>query len=107
MKRDMALIREILLSIECDEFDGKVDGFDTDVVSMHVALLRQGGFVDFGVIGAGNTFFTRYDLTWDGHEFIDSIRQEEVWNTIKTEFKQASVETVFSIGKQLSLKSSF
>lgn len=41
-------------------------------------------------------------LTWDGHELLDNIRKESVWNAIKSEFKNASVSTILNIGKELA-----
>ncbi|EGQ8927613.1 TPA: DUF2513 domain-containing protein [Vibrio parahaemolyticus] len=108
MKRDMELIRKLLLTIEENPRQLEVEGYDKNQVKYHALLLIEAGFLDGNVSDTlANTsvvpsFVSVNRLTWDGHEFLDNIRKEEVWNTIKTEFKDASISTVFSIGKQLT-----
>ncbi|MCG6508527.1 DUF2513 domain-containing protein [Vibrio parahaemolyticus] len=108
MKRDMELIRKLLLTIEENPRQLEVEGYDKNQVKYHALLLIEAGFLDGNVSDTlANTsvvpsFVSVNRLTWDGHEFLDNIRKEEVWNTIKTEFKDASISSVFSIGKQLT-----
>ncbi|EIT7132096.1 DUF2513 domain-containing protein [Vibrio parahaemolyticus] len=108
MKRDMELIRKLLLTMEENPRQLEVEGYDKNQVKYHALLLIEAGFLDGNVSDTlANTsvvpsFVSVNRLTWDGHEFLDNIRKEEVWNTIKTEFKDASISTVFSIGKQLT-----
>ncbi|AYF20055.1 DUF2513 domain-containing protein [Vibrio parahaemolyticus] len=108
MKRDMELIRKLLLTIEENPRQLEVEGYDKNQVKYHALLLIEAGFLDGNVSDTlANTsvvpsFVSVNRLIWDGHEFLDNIRKEEVWNTIKTEFKDASISTVFSIGKQLT-----
>ncbi|MBM4881143.1 DUF2513 domain-containing protein [Vibrio parahaemolyticus] len=108
MKRDMELIRKLLLTIEKNPRQLEVEGYDKNQVKYHALLLIEAGFLDGNVSDTlANTsvvpsFVSVNRLTWDGHEFLDNIRKEEVWNTIKTEFKDASISTMFSIGKQLT-----
>ncbi|EGR2221615.1 MULTISPECIES: DUF2513 domain-containing protein [Vibrio] len=108
MKRDMELIRKLLLIMEENPRQLEVEGYDKNQVKYHALLLIEAGFLDGNVSDTlANTsvvpsFVSVNRLTWDGHEFLDNIRKEEVWNTIKTEFKDASISTVFSIGKQLT-----
>lgn len=104
----MELIRKLLLSIEENPDQLEVEGYDEDCIKYHSMLLIEAGLLDGDVsYYLSNTsivpdFVSVNRLTWDGHEFLDNIRKEEVWNTIKTEFKDASISTVFNIGKQLT-----
>lgn len=41
-------------------------------------------------------------LTATGHEFIANLRQSEVWEAIKENFKEGSIETIFSVAKKLA-----
>ncbi|CAK3949093.1 DUF2513 domain-containing protein [Vibrio crassostreae] len=108
MKRDMELIRKLLLSVEEHPRQLEIEGYDNEKVKYHALLLIEAGLLDGNVSDTlSNTsvvpsFISVNRLTWDGHEFLDSIRKEEVWNMIKTEFKDASISTVFSLGKQLT-----
>jgi len=40
-------------------------------------------------------------LTAFGHEFLEALRNNEVWNTIKAEFKDASIGTLWRVSKEL------
>ena len=108
MKRDIELMREILFAVEA-EFDPlEIDDSKNDAIKYHIALLIEAGLVK-GVTNSSVSTITNIpdlaiarDLTWSGHEFLDSIRQEEVWNTLKKEFKESSFETLKSVGKQLA-----
>ncbi|EPM6964304.1 TPA: DUF2513 domain-containing protein [Vibrio harveyi] len=108
MKRDMELIRKLLLAVEKNPRELQVEGYDVEEVGYHTLLLIEAGLLD-GITSDTldntsivPTFISVNRLTWDGHEFLDNIRKEEVWNTIKSEFKDASISTVFSVGKQLT-----
>lgn len=108
MKRDMELIRKLFFALEENPHQLTIDGYDIEVVKYHALLLIEAGFLDGKVsdtlvntsVVPTHIFVNR--LTWDGHEFLDNIRKDEVWNTIKSEFKDASVSTIFNIGKELA-----
>ncbi|WP_133468163.1 DUF2513 domain-containing protein [Paraglaciecola marina] len=102
MKRDMELIRDILLEIEADSFESKIKGYDNSVVENHMVLLIQEKLVDRRTFGINSTWIANVKLTWAGHEFIENLRQKEVWNTIKNEFKEESVSTVLGVAKKLA-----
>ena len=104
----MELIRKLLLAVEKNPRELQVEGYDVEEVGYHTLLLIEAGLLD-GITSDTldntsivPTFISVNRLTWDGHEFLDNIRKEEVWNTIKSEFKDASISTVFSVGKQLT-----
>ncbi|HIC7893485.1 DUF2513 domain-containing protein [Citrobacter freundii] len=42
-------------------------------------------------------------LTASGHDFIADLRQKEVWQTIKTNFKDEGITTLIGISKSLAL----
>jgi len=41
-------------------------------------------------------------LTSRGHDFIADLRQKEVWNSVKENFKDASMSTLVDVAKQLA-----
>ena len=90
MKRDMDLIRKMLLAIEADEhgFAPKIEinGYTEEEIGYHAVLLGEAGLVKVcDVTGLGNkspeAIITR--LTWAGHEFVDSARENQRWNLAK------------------------
>lgn len=42
-------------------------------------------------------------LTARGHDFIADLRQQEVWQTIKTNFKDEGISTLMGLSKSLAL----
>jgi Hypothetical protein (DUF2513) len=40
-------------------------------------------------------------LTANGHDFIEALHNKEVWETIKSEFKYASIGTLIKVSKEL------
>lgn len=40
-------------------------------------------------------------LTAFGHEFLEALRNSQVWGTIKSEFKDASIGTLWRVSKDL------
>jgi uncharacterized protein DUF2513 len=95
MKRDMELVRTLLLKFEelyippgavvgidwTDEFF-EIEGHDRDTAIKHFELLMQAGFIA-APSSQGSTQFFLTGLTWEGHEFLASIRNPEVWSRTK------------------------
>lgn len=107
MKRDMELIRIILFSVENGEKDKSIEGYSEDVLRYHQSLLIEAGLLE-GEVLHGNVTFSESPvsvfikkLTWEGHELLDAVRHDSIWNTIKVDFKEASVETIIKVAKQL------
>lgn len=88
MKRDMELIREILIKVENFEIhqpqEIEIEGYSSQQINYHIKMLAQIGFIkahDFSSFD-GELWLPK-ELTWNGHEFIDSIRNDNVWQKIK------------------------
>jgi len=86
MKRDMDLVREMLLAVEeCERFDGpgtmEIEGRDESEVTYHVKLLRQAGLLEV-LPPSSNPYGASWSvigLTWQGHEFLDAARNDTTW----------------------------
>jgi hypothetical protein len=109
MKREMELIREIMLAVEEERDFLSIDGYSKESIKYHAALLIEAGLLhgEAFVYGSNATPNIPDDIlitkiSWDGHEFLDSVRKDTVWETIKTEFKDASVDTVIKVSRQLA-----
>lgn len=106
MRRDMDLIRELMLKLEdmdCDhnsvylfnpgDEDLAVDGFTDEEVSYHLALIAEAGLIEYRGSRVMNGFmFSR--LSWSGHDFVDSVRSPEVWAKTKKGAEAAGGFTV-------------
>ncbi len=91
MKRDMDLIREILLAIESypesDAYNLNLSfpGHSEDEVSYHCRLLFDAGIIEGKCIQAyeePDEWMIR-GLTWTGHEFLEASRDDTRWNKAK------------------------
>lgn len=84
MKRDMDLVRQILLAVEGSS-DLIVLSFtvDTDpqTKQFHLRLLQDAGHLSYEKSPAGGMYGWR--MTWTGHEFLDEVRDPEIWRKTK------------------------
>lgn len=91
MKRDMDLVRSILLAFENDgsRRHGKTilaELADDDQINMHLDLLEDAGFLEakvFRPVKGGVSIHSGWRVTWEGHEFIEKIRDPEIWKKTK------------------------
>lgn len=99
MRRDIELIRLLLLRIEAQRLGigGAVDqvvalgasssplcleGEDAIEVHYNMRLLAEAGYLDITKTQFTGSFNIR-GLTWAGHDFLDSVRDDEVWRKTK------------------------
>jgi hypothetical protein len=101
MERDMDLVRKILFAIEAKrdlkEREISVDGYAPDVAGAHVELLYEQGYIRGSIHrSSGKAYATVLvkDLSWNGHEFIASVRPDDRWSLIKAKFSAADWMTV-------------
>ena len=83
MKRDLDLIKEILLEIDTSPIMNlSIKGYDQVLVDYHIHLLDQAGLIDAEIarVGANEIYDPIIlEITWNGHEFLDAARNETVW----------------------------
>lgn len=101
MKRDMDLIRELLLEIE-EKHDGS--GYQVnldytnypkkteDEILYHLVLLNEVGFIECANDFRQNGIIR--NLHWAGHDFLDSIRDDKIWAQTKEGASSAGGFTV-------------
>lgn len=101
MKRDMELVRAILLQVrdrdELSLLPLKVEGVDADVVARHGELLVEAGLLDAKVregARGGVPFVVVRDLTWEGHDFLAVLENGDVWGQLRKAFKPAVLATL-------------
>jgi hypothetical protein len=106
MKRDWDTIRRILTMIEDlpDTSSGiSLRDFSEDEresIAHHVTLLFDAGLISGSLsreLGRAPTSFTCNRLTWKGHEFLDSIRSDTVWQKTKDKFKEKGLDMSFEL----------
>jgi hypothetical protein len=118
MKRDMDLMRKILLAVEeSEKADGSEwchvveDGVDAKTMAYQILLLGEAGLLI--VTGDHVNFETEESdvptclpmrLTWAGHEFLDTARDESTWKTATKNILQKTGGLMFDVLKQALIK---
>lgn len=87
MKRDMDLIRGILLEIEEKAGISGVQSMhltngESELVSCHIEMLIDAQLVTSGnpMATRGGMYWANLKLTWAGHEFLDACRSPKLWD---------------------------
>src|SRR5208337_4079787 len=109
MKRDMDLIREILLAIESypesDSYNLNLSfpGHSEDEVSYHCRLLLDARMIDAICIqvNMGPDQWMIKGLTWAGHEFLEASRDDSRWNKAKKIILEKTGSFSFEILKSI------
>ncbi len=91
MKRDMDLARDILLAVEKFD-DDRLPPIQVDIpdrsreeVAYHVMLLADAGLIEAMDLSSNSRLDWRArHLTWQGHEFLSTARDNTVWRKAKT-----------------------
>jgi hypothetical protein len=89
MKRDMELARLILMRIEAqenyrDNISCEFEGYIEEQVHYHIMLLSEAGLVvAINASSMQDIQWIPQRLTWQGHEFLDSARDNTIWRKAK------------------------
>ena len=110
MKRDMDIVRKLLLYLEVAvdykplrSSDIAIGGYSDAQIGYHLGILADGGLID--VIDTNtkdSKVFSCFvkGITWQGHEFLDSVRDDGVWSHTMEKLKpvgSASIDIVKSV----------
>ena len=103
MKRDLDLIRRLLLDLEADK-SGRLRTFTNEEhgpeTVYQLALLADAGYVKTAPPFKGGT--TISEMTWEGHDFLDGIRDDTVWKKITKRVKTTSGTATLAVIKALA-----
>src|ERR1700709_389624 len=96
MIRDMDLIRQLMLKLEAfpigsggtylfsyDDFDSNgelfIEGYSPEEIEYHLNLIDQAELIRSGVEYSSVNGIMFKSVSWQGHDFVDSIRDAKVW----------------------------
>lgn len=109
MKRDLDLIRKIILSIEdlptamvLDSI--KVEGYTREQIGYHSYLIVNSGLAEGVYVDSAGATFPNWQLlhlTSAGHDFADATRSETVWNKTKSIIKDKGGSATLDIFKEV------
>lgn len=112
MKRDWEIIRRVLIALEEKEDLSPIDeesipGFPPAEVAYNMGLMIEAGLADgrqMSTIGMGYapppTALLR--LTFKGHDFLSSIRGEDLWNQVKKKAVEKGIDLSFDVAFALA-----
>lgn len=116
MKRDMDLIRQLLLLAEENAtqkgfFEPEFDDYSTEEINYHIELLEQAGLAKTFRIATGmGDYWKLGALTWDGQDFLANAKNQTAWNQAKELVKSKGGTASFEIFKAIlvsAVKSQF
>ena len=110
MKRDMELCRKILFAIEEQYVDTalhnlKIPEYTMEQVAYHCKILKEAGLItNYKALFASNHIvgFGVGSLTWEGHDFLDKIREDTFWNKTKGLIKNKALPMTLDVVKEIA-----
>ena len=110
MKRNMDLCRLILFKIEAEYkstalYNLNFDGYDIETVAYHCKLLFNAGLLESYKPTYGDNRIYAFSvgaLTWEGHDFLDKIRENTIWNRTKKKIKENALPFTIEVIKSVA-----
>lgn len=95
MKLDMECVRSVLLELEelplgyymPEDFSKSIKEYGENSVLYALAKLHEADYIHANIgrdMNAQYEFFGIYDITFSGHQFLEKIRDNRVWEKTKT-----------------------
>ncbi|MFZ1518365.1 MAG: DUF2513 domain-containing protein [Ignavibacteriaceae bacterium] len=119
MKREIELIRKIFFELEkfpakiesSFDYSIKVKNYSKEIIDYHLVLMQQANFIQ-GIIQRSvinkniTIYYDTLEITWEGHEFLDTIRHNKVWKYLKEKTKNSDIPftVIKELGKTILVK---
>jgi hypothetical protein len=115
MKRDLDLIRDILLHVENWDHPEPIflermnyEGKNKQEIGYQIDLWNDAGYIDARIIKGrqGVTYEKAVILrmTMAGHEYLDSVRNPEVWKKTKSTLEKVGGGAALDVIKEIASK---
>ena len=117
MKRNLDLIRNMLLLIEANDKPSGMDSSaftslnpDSDIIDYHLYLLADSGYIDYSEVNTIGHFYPQIIVNWmtnAGCDYLDAVRSASIWKTTKNKLSeiggQASLDVVKTVAEHFAL----
>jgi hypothetical protein len=100
MKRDMELIRLLLVKQETGESPPELESYSIDDQLYNLELMSDAGFIIANFsrdTTASARAATIRRLTWAGHDFLDASRDSKIWKMAKDHIIKPGAAWTFSL----------
>lgn len=118
MKRNLEMVRDILLIVEKTDRDYSKQhevsnglreaGYDNTLpLGHHLEIMNQAGLLECEITRylGGGWGTSAIKLTWIGHEYLDAIRDEGIWSKVKEKVGNKIDSVTFDLIKILATES--
>lgn len=109
MKRDLDLIRSILMEVEETPLghpvsDLEFEAIDPKIIVEHVRILKEAGLIEAELASAFNEYgvlevldYQIERLTWEGHDFIANARNQTIWKRTRALIEEKGGDVSFGV----------
>lgn len=111
MRRDLNLVRALLLHIEGKGLENALEAVNLDIppwtseqVVYHCLLLDDAGYIearDASTMAETNMLIFR--MTASGHDYLDAVRSDTVWRAVTDRLKGEGISAGLELAKSLAL----
>jgi hypothetical protein len=109
MKRDMDLVRQILMATESQDngyADGNptIEGYTEEQIGYHIYLMKQADLVeaaDSSAMDSTSPSAILFNIKWKGHDFLEAAKSNTVWDQAKEKAKSVGGSLTFDLMKEL------
>ena len=105
MKLDYDCLRSLLLKLEdfenldddlcyqsmtLDDMEKALTNFSKNEIAYATLKAKEGGLINANIVNADDCIYTCIysSLTYDGHQFLDNVRNNNIWNKTKSIAKE-------------------
>lgn len=109
MKRNMDLVRQILLALEAHEDPAgmanvEIDGQQQAEVNCHLTIMVEAGLIygqEYSHEAVDDTIWMYVRMTWRGHDVLDAARDDARWAKVKAQLEATGGAWTLAILEQL------
>lgn len=94
-----------MLSIEAEE-EIDLSDIPQNICVYHRALIIEAGLATGMISESGGvpSAVVIHRLTWEGHEYLDAVRGEDVWEKTKSVFKKQGLSMTYELVKTVAIR---
>ena len=111
MKRDLDLVRQLMLQIEAlpaaPPVQYRMSEIEDPVLLAHLEMLIEAGLVSGRISrsqGARGDVISVSGLTWQGHEWVEMVRSQSLWNEVKSAVLDGGGVLTFELTRAMAAK---
>jgi hypothetical protein len=106
MTRDMDLVRKLLVYFDNKPDPGHIEkplieGYDDSTIQNHLILMFDAGLLRAEPMRSSTSDriirVLPFDLTWQGHEFLEKIKNETLWQRVKETIVNKGAPLTFDV----------